>query len=70
LLGVVLRDVLLTSEELAGLEQEPLVSHAPALGTESVTQWPADHGGERGRHDVNDTDPHFGRGASSAVLTP
>jgi len=70
MLGLVLRDVLLTSEELAGLEQELLVSHAPALGTESVTEWLMAHGNEIGRRYVNDADRHFGRGASSAVLAP
>jgi uncharacterized protein YbjT (DUF2867 family) len=69
-LGLVLRDVLLTSEELAGLEQELLVSRAPALGTESVTEWLIAHGDELGRRYVNDTDRHFGREASSAVLAP
>lgn len=62
-----LRDIVLTREELLGLEQELLTSSAPPLGTESVRQWLEQHGTELGRRYVNDIERHFGRGSSEAL---
>ena len=57
--GAFLRDVILTREELAGLQQNLLVSHAPPLGTESVAAWLHDHGKSFGLRYVNDTRYRF-----------
>lgn len=65
-----LRDVVLTREELLGLQQELLLSHAPPRGSESVRAWLEAHGGELGRAYVNDVRRHFGEGASEPVLPP
>ncbi len=63
-------DVILTREELLGLEQELLLSHEPARGKESVAAWLQAHAGALGRRYVNDLHRHFGRGARDAVLVP
>ncbi|MHB8874193.1 MAG: SDR family oxidoreductase [Myxococcaceae bacterium] len=65
-----LRDVVLTREELLGLQQELLFSHAPPTGTESVEQWTLANGHTLGRRYINDIDRHFGAGSTVAVLRP
>jgi len=65
-----LHDVVLTREELDGLEQELLVSRSPGLGRESVGRWLMDHGGALGRSYVNDRERHFGSGHSKPILVP
>jgi hypothetical protein len=65
-----LDDVVLTREELDGLEQELLVSRAPALGRESVGRWLLEHGAALGRSYVNDRERHFGLGRSQPILIP
>jgi NADH dehydrogenase len=65
-----LHDVVLTREELDGLEQELLVSRAPALGRESVGRWLLEHGAALGRSYVNDRERHFGLGRSQPILIP
>ena len=57
-------------EELDGLEQELLVSRAPALGRESVGSWLLEHGAALGRRYVNDRERHFGLGHSQPILIP
>jgi NADH dehydrogenase len=65
-----LDDVVLTREELQGLAQELLLSHAPALGRESVRAWMLRNGASLGRRYVNDLDRHFRQGARTPVLDP
>ncbi len=61
------RDVVLTREELRGLEQELLLSHAPPLGREAVTRWVQEHGERLGRAYANDLDRHFRDGRQEPV---
>jgi uncharacterized protein YbjT (DUF2867 family) len=70
LIEPLLGDCVLTGEELAGLEQELLVSRKPPLGAEPVDRWLLAHGGELGRCYVNDLDRHFGEGKKEPVLRP
>lgn len=48
-------DTILTRDELAGLERNMLVSHEPALGTESVIDWIRAYGSSFGATYINDT---------------
>ena len=68
MLEPLLGDVILTREELLGLEQELLISRAPPLGTESVEAWLMAHGGSLGKTYVNDINRHFGHGAADPIL--
>ena len=61
-------DVILTQEELAGLEQELLVSHRAPTGTESVEAWLMAQGWQIGRTYSNDLHRHFGDGASAPIV--
>jgi uncharacterized protein YbjT (DUF2867 family) len=63
-------DVILTREELAGLDQELLVSHAPPLGAEPFEPVLERESGRLGRSYVNDIHRHFGAGSSEPILTP
>ncbi len=65
-----LGDIVLTREELTGLEQELLLSRAPATAGESVRAWLMRNGRHLGRAYTNDLDRHFGAGASAPVLRP
>jgi len=62
-----LRDTVLSREELAGLEQELLVSRRAPLGRESVRAWLLGNGDGLGRMYVNDRRRHFGRGAQEPL---
>jgi NADH dehydrogenase len=66
----ILRDTILTREELLGLRQERLVSHAPPLGRSSVEAWLLAHGATLGRRYVNDRRRHFGDGRTAPILAP
>jgi len=70
LIGLALGDVVLTREELAGLQQELLISHAPPTGRESVRDWLVQNGPALGRGYVNDLQRHFKRGRDQPVLDP
>jgi NADH dehydrogenase len=59
LAGVALRDTVLTREELAGLRDELLVSHAAPTGTRSVVDWLEANGRGFGAGYVNDTIQRF-----------
>jgi uncharacterized protein YbjT (DUF2867 family) len=65
-----LHDIVLTREELMGLELELLVSHEPARGRESVRTWIEHHAGTLGQCYVNDLARHFGAGAIRPVGNP
>ena len=57
--GTLRRDVLLTREELAGLQRELLVSTEPPLGTESFRSWVAANGESLGRGYVSELARNF-----------
>ncbi len=59
LLGLVLRDVLLTSDEYRALADGLADTDGAATGTTSVTAWLATHGDVLGRHYANELDRHF-----------
>ena len=55
----ILRDVILTREELLGLEEELLCSDQKPLGQESVTEWLKLNAGNLGTTYANDVKRHF-----------
>ncbi len=63
-----LGDVVLTREELLGLQQELLVSDQPPLGRESAADWLRQNGHRLGRVYANDVDRHFGPGSTKPVI--
>ncbi len=65
-----LRDTVLTTEELLGLEQELLLSRATPTGSQSVEQWLMDNGAQLGRRYINDMHRHFGAGATEPIARP
>jgi NADH dehydrogenase len=65
---LLLRDIVLTKEELLGLEQELLLSKQAPLGTASVEQWLTENGSIMGPAYVNDLRRHFGRDSNRPVL--
>ena len=58
-LGVVLRDVVLTGDEIRGLTAGLLVSHQPALGRVSFLEWLQENASTLGRAYANELDRHF-----------
>jgi len=66
----VLRDIVLTKEELLGLQQEALLSRDLPRGKQSIGEWLLSNGQALGRRYANDLDRHFREGARSAVLNP
>jgi uncharacterized protein YbjT (DUF2867 family) len=58
-LGVVVRDVVLTPEEIRGLTCGLLASHQPALGQVSFIEWLKESGPALGRGYANELDRHF-----------
>lgn len=58
-LGFVVRDVVLTPDEIRGLTAGLLVSHQPALGHISFIEWLDEHGATLGRAYANELDRHF-----------
>jgi uncharacterized protein YbjT (DUF2867 family) len=65
-LGVVVRDVVLTADEIRGLTAGLLVSHQPALGHISFIEWLNGTGPPLGRRYLNELDRHFRIRKSSA----
>jgi NADH dehydrogenase len=62
-LGLVVRDVVLTADEIRGLTAGLLVSHRPALGRVSFLEWLQEHASTLGREYASELDRHFrGRG--------
>lgn len=59
LLGTLLRDVLLTSEEYHAMAQGLADSSAPATGDTVLTDWIAEHGDELGRVYANELVRHY-----------
>jgi uncharacterized protein YbjT (DUF2867 family) len=58
-LGVVVRDVVLTADEIRGLTAGLLVSHQPALGRVSFREWLQENASALGRTYANELDRHF-----------
>ena len=58
-LGVVVRDVVLTADEIRGLTAGLLVSHQPALGQVSFLDWLQRNASELGRGYASELDRHF-----------
>jgi uncharacterized protein YbjT (DUF2867 family) len=58
-LGVVVRDVVLTSDEIRALIAGLLVSHQPALGRVSFLEWLQQNASTIGRRYANELDRHF-----------
>jgi NADH dehydrogenase len=58
-LGVVVRDVVLTADEIRGLTAGLLVSHQPALGRVSFLEWLQENSTTLGRAYANELDRHF-----------
>ncbi len=58
-LGLLVRDVVLTPDEIRGLMAGLLVSHDAPLGRISFKEWLAESGGSLGRSYANELDRHF-----------
>jgi uncharacterized protein YbjT (DUF2867 family) len=58
-LGFVVRDVVLTADEIRGLTSGLLVSHQPALGQISFIEWLSENGPTLGGAYANELDRHF-----------
>jgi NADH dehydrogenase len=59
LLGLALRDELLTAEEYHTMAQGLADSDAPSSGTIAITDWIAEHGRELGRNYANELRRHY-----------
>jgi NADH dehydrogenase len=58
-LGLVLGDIVLTPDEIAGLTAGLLVSHQPPLGTIAFSEWITEHKRSIGRTYANELQRHF-----------
>jgi uncharacterized protein YbjT (DUF2867 family) len=58
-LGLLLRDVVLTPDEISGLMAGQLVSHDPPLGRIAFGRWLDEHGTTVGRSYANELERHF-----------
>jgi hypothetical protein len=58
-LGVLVRDVVLTDDEIRGLTAGLLASHQPALGRVSFLGWLHENASTLGRAYANELDRHF-----------
>jgi len=59
MLGLVLRDVVLTREEYQTMSQGMADSDAPSAGSISLSTWLAEHGEELGHHYANELQRHY-----------
>ncbi len=60
-LGLVLRDVLLTGDEFRAMEDGLADTEGPATGTVEVSSWIREHGDTLGRSYANEIERHFKR---------
>jgi uncharacterized protein YbjT (DUF2867 family) len=67
LLGLVVRDVVLTPEEIKGLMAGLLVSHDPPLGQIAFSNWLDEHKAYVGRSYANELDRHFTTSVAAAT---
>jgi uncharacterized protein YbjT (DUF2867 family) len=58
-LGLLVRDVLVTGDELAGLMAELVVTDDPATGTVRLSEWLAEHAGDVGREYASELARHY-----------
>jgi hypothetical protein len=58
-LGLIVRDVVLTPEEIKGLMAGLLVSHEPPLGQIAFSRWLEEHRSSVGRSYANELHRHF-----------
>jgi len=58
-LGLLVRDVLVTGDELAGLVAELVATDGPATGTVRLSEWLADHAGDAGREYASELARHY-----------
>ena len=58
-LGLLVRDVVLTPDEIRGLMAGLLVSHEPPLGRIAFSEWLEENSGSVGRSYANELDRHF-----------
>ena len=65
-LGLVVRDVVLTADEIRGLTAGLLISHQPALGHISLIEWLNEEGPALGRAYANELGRHYRMPKSSA----
>ena len=65
-LGLLVRDVVLTTDEIRGLMAGLLVSHAPPFGRIAFTDWLAANAGSLGRAYANELGRHFAVSTASA----
>lgn len=65
-LGLLLGDVVLTSDEISGLMAGLLVSHEPPLGRIAFSHWLNEHATTVGRSYANELQRHFAKTANAA----
>lgn len=70
LLGLVLRDTLLTREEYQAMAAGLADSAGPSTGQIVFTDWVAEHGPELGRRYANELDRHFRPGSLAPATDP
>ena len=58
-IGMLVRDRILTREEVEGLMSELLVSNEPPRGTRRLDDWLLQYGDRLGRHYASELDRHF-----------
>jgi NADH dehydrogenase len=58
-LGLLVRDVLVTGDELAGLLTDLVAPEGPATGTVRLSEWLADHAGDVGREYASELARHY-----------
>jgi NADH dehydrogenase len=61
IVGLALRDVLLTSDEYRAMADGLADTDGPATGPTALSAWLADHGPDLGRHYANELERHFTR---------
>jgi NADH dehydrogenase len=65
-LGLVVRDVVLTPDEIRGLTSGLLVSHRAPLGEIGLREWLAAHGDSIGRSYANELERHYSSSSSTS----
>jgi uncharacterized protein YbjT (DUF2867 family) len=58
-LGLLVRDVLVTGDELRGLAAELVATDGPATGTVRLSEWLAGHAGDVGREYASELARHY-----------
>jgi uncharacterized protein YbjT (DUF2867 family) len=69
-LGLLVRDVVLTADEIKGLTAGLLVSHHPALGRIGFAEWLEQHSRSLGRSYANELRRHFSPSLADAARRP